>query len=667
MCTEAYLIEQLINYQKVKIMKYNTIQKGVVSGMLALALITTAFPAPRAEAATLEELQAQIQVLLAQLNTLKGLPNGANACTTFFVDLTLGSSGSNVTQLQTFLISKGYSIPAGATGYFGGQTQAALAMYQSNNGIVPASGYFGPITRAKVHSQCAIIAPTPPGGNSGGGNTSGGGSPALGGEASLERFDVKSGDDTNLEEKQKDASVMDVTFNVEDGDVRINRVDLGFTPDNGNNEMDPWDTFKEVTVWNGKERIARIDSSNKQNWEKNTPTSGDYRLRMSGLKLILKEGTKAELTVKVTTESNIKGANDGEVWSLFVPANGIRGLDADNASVFTGDSADSVTISIDEAGSEDGIVIKRSDQDPDSTTLELDSSKRSGWVTVFAFDIDTKDSTNDIEINKIPVHFTVSSSTVDTFMRDARITIDGKTYTDFSVVDGMTNTITFDFDGGELVIDGDDRVIAVVEIDFKPLPLAFEGTTIKGSIDSAEVDAEGADDLTGSQLSGSATGETHTMRTSGAILKSKGTSSESKLNSNTTQEDDEGTFVIKFDVTAFDKDLFIAKSADRGTTLGTGGVNFLIEDTSLGGDEVASGTVASTLASTAKTENGYFKVSEGETKSFTLLVEYDPEYKSFFNVQLYSLNWSATASLPTEMQRSLPEQNYETAPLSINN
>lgn len=62
-------------------------------------------------------------------------------------DLTKGLSGEDVGLLQELLIEQGQQIPAGATGYFGSQTQSALASYQSKNNIIPASGYFGPITR----------------------------------------------------------------------------------------------------------------------------------------------------------------------------------------------------------------------------------------------------------------------------------------------------------------------------------------------------------------------------------------------------------------------------------------------------------------------------------------------------------------------------------------
>jgi hypothetical protein len=73
-------------------------------------------------------------------------------------DLTINSNGSGVNSLQAFLISKSTGPAAqalaavGATGHFGALTQAALAEYQKSVGITPASGYFGPKTRAYLKS-----------------------------------------------------------------------------------------------------------------------------------------------------------------------------------------------------------------------------------------------------------------------------------------------------------------------------------------------------------------------------------------------------------------------------------------------------------------------------------------------------------------------------------
>jgi hypothetical protein len=73
--------------------------------------------------------------------------------------LTIGSAGTDVWALQTFLSIDGAG-PAstklasvGSTGTFGPITASALAEYQNSVGITPASGYFGPITSAYITSH----------------------------------------------------------------------------------------------------------------------------------------------------------------------------------------------------------------------------------------------------------------------------------------------------------------------------------------------------------------------------------------------------------------------------------------------------------------------------------------------------------------------------------
>lgn len=636
-------------------MNYHSIKKGAAGGMLALMLLAAA-PAPQARAATLEELQAQVQALIAQLAALKGDTSTTGSCGLFTTDLTLGQSGVQVTELQRFLISRGHVIPAGATGYFGAQTQTAVAAFQRAQGIVPAAGYFGPVTRARVNALCTPVTPVPDPGNTNGNTPS---QPTLRGEGSFKNYEAKNGDDTNLEEGQKNVSIMDVEFDVDGGDVRINRIDVAFTPGNNNNEKDPWDTFSEVTLYNGKDRIGKIDAGNKKNWDEDAPNDGDYQLRFSGINWTVEEDETAELSVRITTQNNIRGAEDGETWDVFIPNNGIRGLDADKVSVHTGDSADTVTIDIDEAGNQDEIIVKRSDEDPDATTLRLDDSKRSSWMTVFAFDLDTDDSTNDIEIRKLPIQFTVNTGTVGTLMQDVRLSVDGQIFTKKAITDGATNIMVFEFKRDEFMIDAGDRITVEVEAQFKSLSLANEGTTIVGSVDVSGIEAEGADDLEGNQLSGSATGEVHTLRTFGAIITPSGATADLRQNGNSTRSDDSGGFSIMFDVTAFDRDLYIPRTAERGTTLGTAGVNFIIEDASTGEVITTAGTSSPLLDSDAREENGYFLVRRGETREFTLMVDYDPETTSFFRVQLHSFNWSPTESAPTVQQFVHPERNYQ--------
>jgi hypothetical protein len=63
-------------------------------------------------------------------------------------NLSLGSKGTEVVTLQTFLESKGLLVmPSGvAKGYFGPLTKVALITYQTSVDV-PSTGYYGPITR----------------------------------------------------------------------------------------------------------------------------------------------------------------------------------------------------------------------------------------------------------------------------------------------------------------------------------------------------------------------------------------------------------------------------------------------------------------------------------------------------------------------------------------
>ena len=70
----------------------------------------------------------------------------------------VGSHGTDVSSLQTFLESKGFlTLPGGvAHGHFGGLTRRALMSYQSSVGI-RATGFFGPLTRAAYMKDAAMM------------------------------------------------------------------------------------------------------------------------------------------------------------------------------------------------------------------------------------------------------------------------------------------------------------------------------------------------------------------------------------------------------------------------------------------------------------------------------------------------------------------------------
>lgn len=139
---------------------------AAVATGLAMASSMLSF-APMAHAAALTSAQVSAIVSLLQsfgadaatianvnASLTGGTPSGTttggtttSACS-FTKDITLKSSGAEVTCLQQALIAGGYAISAGATGYFGAQTQAAVSAWQKAAGVSPAAGYFGAKSRA---------------------------------------------------------------------------------------------------------------------------------------------------------------------------------------------------------------------------------------------------------------------------------------------------------------------------------------------------------------------------------------------------------------------------------------------------------------------------------------------------------------------------------------
>jgi peptidoglycan hydrolase-like protein with peptidoglycan-binding domain len=68
----------------------------------------------------------------------------------FTRNLTIRDTGDDVKKLQQFLIDQGFLGIGNNTGYFGPLTQQAVVQYQKSVGIVPALGFFRPLTRYTV-------------------------------------------------------------------------------------------------------------------------------------------------------------------------------------------------------------------------------------------------------------------------------------------------------------------------------------------------------------------------------------------------------------------------------------------------------------------------------------------------------------------------------------
>ncbi|MCX6702078.1 MAG: peptidoglycan-binding domain-containing protein [Candidatus Zambryskibacteria bacterium] len=148
---------------------------GIAGFALALSFVVTPVTT---SAATIAELQAMIASLSAQLAALSGTP-ATTGSYTFNTNLTLGSTGTDVMNLQKVLNSSadtqvaatGVGSPGSESSYFGGLTKAAVMKFQTKYGITPVAGYVGAITRAKLNTMggttggTTVVPGLPTGGN----------------------------------------------------------------------------------------------------------------------------------------------------------------------------------------------------------------------------------------------------------------------------------------------------------------------------------------------------------------------------------------------------------------------------------------------------------------------------------------------------------------------
>jgi hypothetical protein len=609
---------------------------------VAVAMIFSAF-APAAQAQTTEDLQQMINDLLAQVAELQaGLggdvsaPAGAaGVCPyTWTRDLTNGSEGADVMKLQEFLNSypdlRVSATGAGSMGmetmYYGPATAAAVSKMQvmfraevlTPNGLVNPTGYFGASSRAKANDLC--IADTTTGEEEGEEGTEeeedDSSDMTLGGEASLDTFEISEGDDADeVQEGDEDVVVAELAIEFNDGDASISRIDFQFDVDtvsNPNADNDVFDNLDEVSLWVDGDKVASMDASDEDDYL----DEDDGTIRFSNLDIFAGEDDEITIMVAVSMQNNIDGLTASDEVEITVSANAMRFFDADGVAttetsqgdlgdlVGGGSPAATETFTVSEEGSEEELDLASSSNEPDEQTLPLDETSNEEFA-IFAFELDADDSDGDIEINEIMIDIVLSSTTgaIDDVINDFRIEIDGDEFdADGYVGTGDTVTLVFDVDG-DFTVEAGETAEVVLFADFEDMDNTsmYQGVTVIASVAGTDIDAEGVNDIT---LGGSATvtGEAQTLRSVGISAEFNENDSDTSVNGNTL------TFEFVVDVTAFGEDSVLTV-ADFNYSLLVGAV--------------ATGTINVSLDATDPSDEdptGTFTLDEDDSAEYVFTV-----------------------------------------------
>ena len=272
----------------------------------------------------------------------------------------------------------------------------------------------------------------------------------------------------------------------------------------------------------------------------------------------------------------------------------------------------------------------------------------------------------------------LSSSTYSAIIDDAELEIDGVTIDDVTVTGTSTNTgvLTFDVDG-DVTIDAGDRVEAKLMLKFKSLALGNEGITVQASVSTADangIKAEGADNLGNGvpdQLTGSASGEEHTLRTTGVDV--DGFTTDVDVTTADTADDSFGQFVLTFDVTAIgDDEVYVPLTAgafDSGASTTRGAV---YKVTDANGNLIASSSADQLTASLVLEDggddstSGFVRLEGDETATLKLTIVFNPgSAAGQYIVSLDSVGFAGTAVAATKRSTLTPATGYDTAPTQI--
>lgn len=526
----------------------------------------------------------------------------------FTTSLTLGSTGPEVTALQSMLVSKGYlTMPAGvAYGYFGTLTQQAVAKLQMANGITPAAGYFGPITMAKVNTWSADGGAT--GGSTTGGSTSG--SVTLdGGDGDFKDFDVLGSPSNKDVDEGETVDVFGFEFDADDSDLLVERVDVIASSSN-NNVNKPWKVLEEISLVVDGDEIVTVDASDEDNWDEQE--DDQYRIRLEDVDWKVEEGDTGKAYIAVTASDSIDSDETGD-WDISLDTDGVRALNAEGIDVYEGDIDDEKTFTIGVAAEGDLDVTVRA-ADNEDMVVEVSEDDETEEVVLYTAELESETGDNNIEEVVVSIATTTGTTNgLSDFVTTLYLFLDGEEVGSESVNDDdAAESITFD--DLDVTIDEDDAIDLVVKADINSQDDNFATTTTGVYVDGITVDFVDSND-DDQTVTDTTNGGDITFGVTGINVTLNGSPEAEVEYGQYSGDNDRGTFTISFKVTAFGED-DIYVGGEGSTDESNAGVTYTISSST-----AATITKAELTSTADEGENDTFVVNSGDTETFTFVVE----------------------------------------------
>lgn len=565
------------------------------------------------------------------------LVGAASANAAFNANLTVGSTGSDVSALQSWLISKGFNIPsiasgAATPGYFGQQTKTAVIAYQASVGL-PTTGFVGPLTREKLNGGAVTTTTTTtacPAGYTCTANP--GTTPATTVTTTLSGTDgtiatvntLSQYSNEEIGDGENDVKILG--FEVEaskEGDIALRSINVTFdgSANTGSTRLNQY--IDSVSVWMGSKKVG---SANADDFNKDSSGVYSKTITLSGVSV--KADATEKFYVAVDAASNLdSGDISGDAWTVDV--NNIRYEDGSGVVTTEATSGDlpilntAISFVTFSTSANTELKISKDSSSPAASIVVVDDTDNTDDVLLLVGKIKVE-GTSDVVVDQLPITLSTAGDSVGALTGSLKLTIDGEEYTEsVGLTAAQTGTVTFDnlditLDAGKtytfkvLADINDTNNSGVTATDFD------EGDALVASLTASNRNMIDAENEEGDQLSdsseksGTATGEGQEFRTNGIGLTLVSTAT--SVTAGTSVTDDVGLFTIKYKVTAIGDTVYISSLATSA------GLTYSVDKS---GTATTSATIAAALVNntdTTLTSVGNYEIAEGDSETFTLTV-----------------------------------------------
>jgi hypothetical protein len=476
-------------------------------------------------------------------------------------------------------------------------------------------------------------------------------------------------------EGEEDVGVM--AFDVEagdDSDVQIQSVKVELKQTVTSNSRDIADYIDTVSVFEGSDKVAEVDASDF------TENSHVFTKSVSLDSAIVRAGDTGNFWVAVTALNHLD-SGDIDNDSFNVDVLNVRFVDGDGVTTTEDTDTSPVldkTFDFESFASASDVELKAALTEGDDADLvnlahviDVDDSSDTNDEPILDFTLEAAGD-SDVNVSQMSVNVDVSGpSNIDDAITN--ITLwhgDDQLASAASFGSGVGTDETYTFEDLDVDINAGDKEEFFVKVDFKSTGDVDldNGDTITAQLSGTEVDLieatdEAGDDVSTANLTGTAVGEASVVYDAGIVVSNITTDANRNVSQTPASVADSGEFIIEFDVTSFDANEYIDKSAidgdandgidaDDGNSAGQGVIYNVLKNGSASAPAATAYTAASAILSapskTGDTTTDFY-IAEGTTRHFTLTVNFGLDFSGAdasgnYQVNMTSVNWGTASN-----------------------